>query len=179
MKKLITLFVAAVLCFSTANAQHYRGFADVTLTIPVAVKMGGENISYETAKGFFPGFTTTHGVQLKNFFVGAGVGAFLTPSLDYSCLLTGFIDGRYDFFNMNKANLFIDCKLGYPIIAGDGDVDMVEPNGDDFFIGEAKCTAPYFNPSVGVRFRFSKNCGINIALGYWLRLLILSNEETI
>ena len=163
MKKLITLFVATALCVCASNAQHYRGFVDVNLSIPT-VKMDGGFLSYSDAQGFAIGLTTSPGVQIKNVFVGAGIGAFYNFGVGNSYPIPLFINGRYDFFNIHKANIFIDCKLGY-LFNRTG--EFYWDAADDYYYEyEGKWGGLFFNPSVGVRFRCSNTCGINIALGY-------------
>ena len=182
MKKLILALTAVLFGMSSANAQHYRGFVDANLSIPT-VKMNGGTLSYSDAIGFAMGLTTSHGVQLKNFFVGAGIGVFYHFGCEYSSPIPLFINGRYDFFNIHKANLFIDCKLGY-FMNHSGEVSFNSTEVfyfDDYYVddlyfeSEFKGNKLFFNPSVGVRLRCSNTCGFNIAIGYLPMSMKLTN----
>lgn len=162
MKKLILLFVSFLFCCSPVKAQHYRGFADLNLSIPTVMDDG--NISYSDAQGFAMGLITSHGVQLKKFFIGAGIGVFYNFGCGDCYPTPLFINGRYDFFNIYKANLFIDCKLGY-LANYSGEV-YLDTSNDEYFETEFKGKKLFFNPSIGVRLRCSNICGINISIGY-------------
>lgn len=163
MKKLITLFVALTLSFTVSHAQHYRGFADLTVSMPVT-KMDGGKLSYEDTNGVLLGVTTSHGVQLKRFFIGAGIGGFVMPG-GSGIGLPLFVDGRYDFFSVSKANLFIGCKLGYmPWLGANDGLTLLENDEADVMYG--KLSGLYCNPSIGVRFRLTGMLGLNIALSY-------------
>lgn len=175
MKKLITLFAATLLCISATNAQHYRGFFDINLSMPT-VKLNGGEFTYSTSEGkegLGLGVTTSHGVQLKNYFIGAGLGCFYVFGAWESFPIPLFVDGRYDFFSAHKANFFIDCKLGY-ILNTTSEFDFDGPH-ESYVEFDGKWGNLFFNPSVGVRFRCSKVCGFNIALGYMPLLIKLSS----
>lgn len=119
-----------------AAAQHYRGFFDATFTYPVSTSSGMD--FYDD--GYTLSGTTSHGVQLRNLFVGAGAGVIFTiNSYDpydsenshnsYSIGIPVFADVRYDFFNLSIANLFIGCKLGYSFAPNKGSgIYMVSPD---------------------------------------------------
>lgn len=61
MKKLFLFLISIIICSSAINAQHYRGFADLTVSMPVT-KMDGGKLSYEDTNGVLLGVTTSHGV---------------------------------------------------------------------------------------------------------------------
>lgn len=159
MKKHILLALCIGLSAVSASAQHYRGFLDFTTTIPVS---NTNNCGFEYADigGTTIGGSTSHGVQFKNLYVGAGVGALFVPS-SYSIGVPVFAEARWDFFRGRMLNFFVGCKLGWVLNAGEKyGVSLNESDEYGMYGGV------YIHPSVGLRFRLNNTMGINLALSY-------------
>lgn len=184
MKKHILLALCIGLSAVSASAQHYRGFLDFTTTIPVS---NTDGTTFEDASGITIGGTTSHGVQFKNLFIGAGVGAMIIP--DTGCFgLPVFVDGRWDFFRGRTVNFFVGCKLGYVINAIEKygiyldygkSYSYYVDNGNVYESHWTSCAGGYggiyFQPSIGIRFRLNRIMGINFALSY---IPLKFNKET-
>jgi len=174
-----------------AAAQHYRGFFDASFNIPVSNSSGLDFDSY--AGSTFSG-TTSHGVQLRNLFVGAGAGVMYACD-SYGIGIPVFADVRYDFFNFSTVNLFIGCKVGYSFATEENDIDMsrasdewldshgaagiVTPiydesgrhigftkTGIDNYGVYSEFQGLFIQPSIGVRFRLNATMGLNLTLSY-------------
>lgn len=163
MKKHILLALCIGLSVVSASAQHYRGFLDFTTTVPV-VNTNGYGFEYADIGGATIGGSTSHGIQLKNIFIGAGAGALYVPS-SYSVGIPVFAEARWDFFRGRMLNFFVGCKLGWVLNAGDEDG---VPINDECEYSEmcGMYGGIYIHPSVGLRFRLNSTMGINLALSY-------------
>lgn len=161
MKKLI-LTLSIVLASVSATAQHYRGFLDLMMTYPVS---NSHDVNFDVASGFSLGGTTSHGVQFKNLFVGAGTGAMFIPS-SYSVGLPVFAEARWDFFRGRITNFFVGCKIGGIFNIGDKYGIDLDQGDNSAIYGYAGYGNIYFQPSVGIRFRLNNTMGINVTLSY-------------
>lgn len=183
MKKLI-LTLTVLLSALSASAQHYRGFFDLMTTFPISNSNG---TTFDSAGGISIGGTTSHGVQFKNLFVGAGAGAMFIPE-SYNVGLPVFAEARWDFFRGRTINFFVGCKIGgifnisddkYGInVDGEKNYHYFELDsdyGDYTWWGDAGYGNLYFQPSVGMRFRLNNTMGINVTLSY---LPMKFNKET-
>lgn len=137
MKRLLLplLLLVGFLCPTHTQARvHYRGFVDLAPGVYFA-----ESYLDGTKSGFGLQFSTTHGIQINKFFIGAGFAiAYFTPydyykyySIngyswqshywnDWEVVPEVFVRGRYDFFsNTRKINPYIqaDALLFFPGVA--------------------------------------------------------------
>lgn len=160
MKKTIFIFTFFLAAVASASGQHYRGFFDFTLSVPLS---NSDETTFDVAAGMTLGGTTSHGVQFRNLFVGAGVGAMFIPS-SYCVGLPVFAEARWDFFRLRTTNFFVGCKLGWIFNCGDeSGISLVSSRSCD---GYADYGSFYFQPSAGIRFRINNTMGINLALSY-------------
>lgn len=144
------------------KAQSYRGFVD-QCTLFGVVNSSKYNPQDALSGKFMLGFTTSHGLQVApKLFVGAGTGAIFSNE---NMRIPLFAEARYDFFNRysSRANVFMSLKLGYQIGFETSTYgDYWGPDQRDAF---ARCGL-YYQPTVGVRIRTSRICGINLGLSY-------------
>ncbi|MDE6416630.1 MAG: hypothetical protein K2K68_06360 [Duncaniella sp.] len=148
MKKFILALTALIISSGCAFAQKYRGLLDLSYSYSLPKSGYPDLEAYQ--RNFF-GLSTSHGVQIKKFFVGAGLEGLtnLSDGVD----IPVFADVRYDFFGRKTTNFFVGCKLGAYVYSWAR-------------AGSEKVTGLYFKPSIGVRFRLSPVVGINLALFY-------------
>ncbi|MDE6484043.1 MAG: hypothetical protein K2L14_01420 [Duncaniella sp.] len=154
MKKFILALTALIISSGCAFAQKYRGFFD--LSYSYSLPKSGET-DLEAYQRSYYGLSTSHGVQIKKFFVGVGLEGLtnLSDGVD----IPVFADVRYDFFGRKTTNFFVGCKLGAYVYSNGLYFDYPGYN-------DGKATGLYFKPSIGVRFRLSPVVGINLALFY-------------
>ncbi len=151
MKRLL-LLVASLLMIGGVMAQEitpderrdrmlnkgYRGYVGVG----VAFNVKDTNIidifgaAYEV--------TTTHGYQFSpHFFLGAGMAVQYVTTMEVAQIP---LFGEAKFSLLKKwVTPFVDLKAGYTVAENEG---------------------VYLNPSVGVRFGFTRHFGMNVSLGY-------------
>lgn len=166
MKKLILTLIIALTSISSAFAQHYRGFLDLNVAVPV------HTTDVKFKRSFF-GFTTSHGVQLNKLFVGAGVGAMFASSA-FCFGMPIYADARWDFFSAKKTNFFVGLKLGYTVdikVDDDYGIDLSEESYYDAttnyrIIKYAGFGGVHIQPSIGLRFRLNRITGINLTMSY-------------
>lgn len=165
--KVLAIIFAAIVSAPLLRAQSYRGFFDPCIMFNVANSSSEWKPSDMLAGKIMLGFTTTHGVQVaQRLFVGAGTGVLFSETNPRIPL---FAEARYDFFGKHNsaANLFVSLRLGY-------ELGLSSINGGDYWedesnVGYADATGRsgfYYQPTIGVRIRTSRLCGINIGLSY-------------
>ncbi len=160
MKKFILTLAAFIISTGCCFAQKYRGFVDLSYSYVLPKGDNQRNLVFYERNWL--GFSTSHGVQLKKLFVGAGLE--IGTEMSGGCTLPVYADIRYDFFRRSSTNFFVDCKLGGYVYS---------PDSYDTRIGnsyknecDGKITWFYFKPAIGMRFRLSSVVGINLALFY-------------
>ncbi|MDE6344913.1 MAG: hypothetical protein K2L69_09260, partial [Muribaculaceae bacterium] len=162
IKKLI-VFTLLTISASTLSAQHYRGFVDAYG--PVSINGLPSGFSDEAPKLGIGGMTS-HGVQIRKLFVGAGAGYIYSEPTH---TIPVFADVRWDFFGNRGVNPFVGLRLGYTAVLDPANYDREVYYRDS----EHTCTyresneaSFYFQPTVGLRIRTAPKCGLNISLSY-------------
>ena len=112
MKKIALFF--CLICFSVTNAQEknstkeYRGFVDFVVgdayNLNTAQTVSTNNMQWYSM------ISTTHGYQLKNWYVGAGVGYYHSYR-DKENVYPIYVAGRYNF-ETSKIKPFIEVRAG-------------------------------------------------------------------
>ncbi|MDE6370202.1 MAG: hypothetical protein K2K92_01780 [Duncaniella sp.] len=170
MKKVIVFFLTVLMFSGSAWAVNYRGFAEISYgkAFEKATDWWG-NYELENSNAF--GFSTTHGAQLnRHMFVGGGVDVCVfTGDIDHdnSVNLNIFGNFRYDMDITKKCSPFFSLKVGYRALPASVFGELISNEGE--VIGgyaTAKYSPLYVNPSIGVRFRLSSKCGLNVGVGY-------------
>ena len=113
MRRIVLLFFCLT-CFSVANAQGmdrdkgYRGYVDIAVgdayNLNTAQKISTNNMQWYTM------LSTTHGYQLKNWFVGAGIGYYHSYR-DKENMYPIYAAGLYTFEN-TKLKPYISVRAG-------------------------------------------------------------------
>ena len=112
MKRIISLClflcVAIAIKAQDINDMKYKGFAD--LEIGIAYNFNTAQLVSTNNMQLFSTITTTHGIQLKQCFVGVGVG-YIHSCRDKENIFPMFCAFCYDWKDM-KRKPFTDVRLG-------------------------------------------------------------------
>ena len=110
----LMLLALSLTCALNGKAQTtYRGFVEGGLGMDYNFEYGLISFSYMLA--------TTHGIQLKNNFIGLGLGIIpgYCEDIESKISIPLYANWRYDFFNLDKTlKPYVGIKAGYylPII---------------------------------------------------------------
>ncbi len=156
MKKLIICLLTLLMANTVIFATSYRG--------SVNFGIGGDVSGEEGVFAYVPlNLSTSHGLQLnRHFFAGAGLNLFYLEYLEdensyyhTNIILSPFLNFRYDVDITRKWSPFIDLRVGYNI------------KTSGFERGYKSKLSPLFiSPSIGVRFKLSSKCALNVSLSY-------------
>ena len=112
--KRIILLIFCVVCFFVSNAQEivvikgYRGYLDIALgdayNLNTAQTVSTNNMQWYSM------LSTTHGYQLNNWFVGAGIGYYHSYR-DKEDMFPVYATGRYTFEKV-KLKPYIEARAG-------------------------------------------------------------------
>lgn len=144
LKYSILVLIAAVVSLSAQGKQPqtgYRGFVDWDSEVFADIALYGG----PTNSKFYTGFTTTHGYQLKEWlFIGGGTGLIFWPKESQIYSLPVYGSCRVDL-GKRRISPFFEVRLGCNTVHGAG---------------------VYFASCFGLGWRFYKDFGVNIAIGY-------------
>ena len=110
MKRSISLLLCfvCVICLRAQVHTGYKGYVDFTI---------GDAYNFNTAQTvstnnmqWYTMISTTHGYQIKNWFVGAGLGYYHSYR-DKENMYPFFLAGRYTFNNA-KVKPYIEARAG-------------------------------------------------------------------
>lgn len=110
MKRSISLFVCfmCVICLGAQSRNGYKGYLDFAVgdayNLNTAQTISTNNMQWYTM------ISTTHGYQIKNWFIGAGLGYYHSYR-DKENMYPFYLAGRYTF-NKAKVNPYIEVRAG-------------------------------------------------------------------
>lgn len=110
MKRYIVLYACfmCVFCLSAQDSKGYKGYVDFAVgdayNLNTAQTISTNNMQWYTM------ISTTHGYQIKNWFVGAGLGYYHSYR-DKENMYPFYLAGRYTF-NKAKIKPYIEARAG-------------------------------------------------------------------
>lgn len=173
MAAVATIVAAALASALPAGAKlHYRGFVEggIGITTISGDKELLQQYYESTGGGIGLGYTlaTTHGIQIKNNFIGIGIGtapAYLAMG-DYSSSdplrlsrmsFPLYINWRYDFFGTNSWNPYVGIKAGAFL-----PIEKIDCSGWYWVHNESNRV--YVGIDGGMRMKLSSSAGLSFGL---------------